>query len=488
MSFCKFSSEYISKSYTTIDNLFFTRYLPSTPPELCTIYLYGLYLCNNDGSDYQSFDSFVDTLGISKDEVVHAFEYWQEQGLIKITSIDPLEITYLPIKEINRATRKYAVGKYDDFTKAIQSIYTDRMLSPNELEEYFTLLEGFSLPDGRKISQDALLAIVKYCVDNKGQQINYKYILTVARSWARDGIISLESVDEHIKQLSQTSEDMANVARALGAKRSTGVNEQQMYVKWTNDLGYQPSELVEIAKFHKGKSLEVFDNIIQNYYKLHLFTLKEIKSYEDNKQNLYNLARLVNKNIGVYYEQLESEVQTYIMPWLNLGFSPDCLNDISRQCFKKGFRTLRAMDEFVQKLYSTGIVTQEAFNQYLQRNEAMDKEILEMLDKCGLKRRVNNQDRDMYKRWLIAWNMPKDVILYGAKLSADKTAPLMYLGKILAIWHEKGINTVEEAKKQNEVSTSSSKSKSDVATNLQQRDYTQSDWDNLFDNIKEIEI
>ena len=82
MAFCKFSSEYVSKTYTIVDNIFFTRYLPTTPPKVATIYLYGLYLCNNNAQDLTgaNLSSFASTLGYTEEEVMDAFRY-SESGV-----------------------------------------------------------------------------------------------------------------------------------------------------------------------------------------------------------------------------------------------------------------------------------------------------------------------------------------------------------------------------------------------------------------------
>ena len=92
MAFCKFSSEYVSKTYTIVDNIFFTRYLPTTPPKVATIYLYGLYLCNNNAQDLTgaNLSSFASTLGYTEEEVMDAFRYWEEQGLVRIVNTTPL--------------------------------------------------------------------------------------------------------------------------------------------------------------------------------------------------------------------------------------------------------------------------------------------------------------------------------------------------------------------------------------------------------------
>ena len=481
MAFCKFSPDYTEKSYTIVDNLFFTRYMPSTPPEICNIYLYGLYLCSNKDTDSMDIDTFSKDLGITPLEIMNAYEYWQELDLVRILSREPFEVQYLPIKNITRATRKFSVGKYDDFNRQLQDIFPNKQITPNEFDEYYSVLEGFSLSGGRRIEPEALLAIVKYCVNLRGDKINYKYIITVAKNWANDGITTLDSIENHIQTLTQSNHNIRDVLSALGSKRTFNLNEQQLYHKWTTSLGFEPSVILELAHFHHGKNIDLFDNILHTYYSNHLFTLQDVTNYEKNKENMYKLARLINKNIGVYYQSVENEISTYISPWLNLGFTPDALDAISKYCFQHNYRSLSQLAEFIDKLHKKGIISLDAFEQYILNISKTDITIAEVLNACGLKRAVNNQDRELYSRWTNVWNMPHDVILYCASISLDKTSPLAYMSKILANWHSADIHTVESAKKQSTTTT-------DNSAKLIQRDYTQDDWDNLFDSIKQIEI
>ena len=110
--------------------------------------------------------------------------------------------------------------------------------------------------------------------------------------------------------------------------------------------------------------------------------------------------------------------------------------------------------------------------------------IQKVLDSVGLKRNVNSQDRDLYRRWTIAWNMPKDVVLYAATLSCDKASPIAYMSKILSAWHSNNIHTVEEAKKTNITAQTPQQN----ASAIKQQDYSNDDFESIFDAFKEIEI
>ncbi|MBR5145164.1 MAG: hypothetical protein IKV34_00680, partial [Clostridia bacterium] len=83
MGFCNFSQELVNVGYTTVDNLFITNYLPEAPNKYVDIYLFGLYLCSKGGQD-NNLDTMVRVLGIDKEDILTAYTYWQELGLVHI--------------------------------------------------------------------------------------------------------------------------------------------------------------------------------------------------------------------------------------------------------------------------------------------------------------------------------------------------------------------------------------------------------------------
>ena len=52
--------------------------------------------------------------------------------------------------------------------------------------------------------------------------------------------------------------------------------------------------------------------------------------YRLSQDEIFALAKQINRNLGVYYESLDSEIETYITPWLNMGFEAKALEESSR--------------------------------------------------------------------------------------------------------------------------------------------------------------
>ena len=486
MAFCKFSTEYLAKSYTIIDNLFFTRFLPVTPPKHSVIYLYGLYVCSQTGD--MDVEHFSQTLGFSVDEVIDSFEYWEEQGIARILSREPFQVQYLPIRNIGSSNRKYDKNKYERFNLEALKLVAPRDITPNEFEEYYTLMEGYSLPDGRKISPEALLMVINFCVKNKGANVGYRYILAVARNWAIEGYITPEQIEQKINEYSESGQAVASIMKALGSAKKTSIDEHQFYTKW-RDLGFNDDCILFVAKDLKrgGRAnFEKLDKKLQKYYELHLLSTKEISEYEKNLDKIYSLARDINKTLGLYYEDVSNEIETYINPWLNLGYEPSTLLKVAQSNYENGKRTLRNLDEAVRELFSKGVVSAKSFEQFSKNADIVKADIAKMLSALGIVRNVTSFDLEFWNRWTISWGFNTEIIDYAISLTKARGGNLSYVNTILADWHSQSIYTLEQAKLSSE--NYKITKKSDNKTKINSRKYTKEENENLFKEFEEMEL
>jgi len=97
MSFARFSSDFLVETFTLVDNLFINEYLPYCDEKQIKVYLYGLYLCSNPATD-NSIDALCSRLDMKETEILSAYGYFEDMGLVQIISREPLEIKYLSLK------------------------------------------------------------------------------------------------------------------------------------------------------------------------------------------------------------------------------------------------------------------------------------------------------------------------------------------------------------------------------------------------------
>ena len=479
MAFCKFSSEYVISKETPVDNLFINEFLPYAPAECVKVYLYGLYKCTNSSSYDNTIENFAKVLNLTEEEVEDAFLYWQDEGLVQVLNTCPIEIRFMPLKNVINNTKKYKPEEFSTFNRQVQEILEGRQITPTEYDEYYYLLKTMHF------QPEALLMIIKFCTQIKGANVGYKYIVTVAKNWANEGITTTKSVEERLFTYEQAGSDLEKLLKICGAKRNATLEEREMFLKWTKELGFNYNTIEYVAKLLKPTKVnfEKLDARLLKYYEMKKLSIKEIEDYEKEKSEMYTLAREINKKMGLYYENLEPVVENYVSKWLNLGHSSTSLLALADYCFKNSIRTLEGLDSTVLKLYKLGIVSMEAIEEYMQELISLDKEVKEILEKLGISRMVTNQDRTYYKTWKQDWNLSSELIALGVEMSAGKFQPLQYLNKLLSNWHTNSVKTLDEAK--NYIIPEKAPEK--VSKN-KGRSYKKEELDALFDSLEEIEL
>jgi len=478
MAFCEFSSEVISKNNIALDNIFITEFLPNANDNCVKVYLYGLYLCSN--SKDNSIEDISKALDISSDDIESVFYYWQEQGLVQVLNIEPLQVRYLPIRNVMQKLKKYNVDKYTAFNISLQEIIGKKMLTPRELEEFYYLIENLHQ------EKEAVLKIADFCVKQKGEGVSINYITTVAKNWAYDGVKSSSDVDERISDQERITGDITLLLKAMGLRRQASVDEYKLYLDWTKSMEIDKSLIIKIAKKSKAKSFNKLDEYVMKCYNSKLESEKEIDSYFDMQDKMFALAKSIVKNLGLWYEDLSTVVDTYVSNWLQLGFDEDALLKLSTYAFKSSIRTLEGFNNHVLNMFKLGILTNEALDNYMGEIVKNDEVVANILYKLDLTRAVNSTDRTFYKTWLFDWKLNEEIIEFAVDLSKGKYMPMQYLNKLLSEYHRANIKTIEEAKNYKVATTT--KTPTSSSKEAKYREYSKKELDSLFDNIYEVEI
>ena len=470
MAFAKFSSDFLMNNYTLVDNLFITELLPNLESEEIKIYIYGQYLCMNQSKD-NSLEEMGKALGVAPSKIVETFQFFEDNGLVKIKSKMPLEVEYLCLKNQNQLPKKYKTGKYSDFSSHLQTLFPSRMLTPNEFNEYFGFLENYAM------DQDALLMVVQFCIDTKGETVRYPYVLTIAKDWASQGVKTVEDVEIKLNDFETQSELMRKVLVALNRKGAADLEEKQMLINWTTNLGFNQEAIICAAKSSKSKTFKALDAKLNEFYKLSIFTEQEIKNYNKHREELEDIALTVNNEIGTSYRELEPEIETYIVPWTNKGFNKDTLKKIAHYCFISGVRGLEGLNSIINNFYSKGIISSEAIEEYVSNQVQEGEKIKKIIEASGSMRNVSSSDRTFYQTWTKDWGFTDDIILFAAESAVGKLYAMSYINQLLSKWKNANVKTLEEAQKANTAPAQKA-----PATQIKTRDYTSEELKGVFGN------
>ncbi len=431
MAFCFYSKEYSATSFTDIDNAFIFEYMPEATGDAVKVYVYGLFLCKN--SEFEiGLKDFAESLKLTESEVKDAFSYWEEFGLVSIVNENPFEVIYYPFTATTKP-RKIKAEKYTVFSNSLQSLIPSRMISTTEFSEYFNIMEVY------KIKPEAMLMIVKYCIDIKGESIGYKYISAVAKDFGSRKILTAQQVENELSSYIRRTGEIDKILKALSLKKKPEIEDLNYLNKWTEELGFETDNIVFAASKIKKGSMKKLDDFICELYSGKKFSRSEIENYVKNKQNLFDLAAKINKALSVYYDVLDAVVENYTSKWCSMGYDEKSLLLIANYCFKRNSSNkLEAMDSTVKALHSQGIISYESITDYFMQLAKIDGFISKILTELGISRKPTVWDRENFNRWN-SWNFSEEMITEAAKLSVGKSSPIPYMNAILGTWKQKGI-------------------------------------------------
>lgn len=438
MALISVSDELAKKSFTSVENKFITKYMPVLEPNSVKIYLYSLYLYQSGLTSFTLSD-LAQSLSLSEDEVRGYFEYLEEFELVSVLSFTPFEVKILDADNLSGTPKKYKPEKYADFTKAVQNVIKGRMITPNEFREYFFLLEEYGF------EQNALIMIITYCVNLKGESIRLQYIKKVAKSFAEDGALTAKKVDERLSAYTGSTPSLLKIFGAAGISKQPDVDDDKLYKKWTQELGFNDEAISAAAKHFKAKTVEKLDGALTELYKNKKFDVREIEDYCKSKNSVYNATIEIARALGVYMQSSAPYIENYVNVWYNFGYSFLAMKTVANYCFKHSLNSFEDMNGFIRKLYDEGIVTDKSVNARLAALDADDKFLKELLTACGLTRKVIDWDRQSLAKWR-DWSFGDEMLLEAAKLSSGKSNPTAYMSGILSAWKTEGIFSPDKIK------------------------------------------
>lgn len=438
---CSFSKEFSSSSYTSLENSFITEYLPVSSGDAVKVYLYGLFLCQHPEKDIPLSD-ISKNLKMQEKEIKDCFLFWEEFGLLSIVCNEPFCVQYHPVRTSTLSKpRKYKAEKYTEFTKGLQALLPNRMISTSEYSEYFMIMETYF------IKPEAMLMIVKYCVDKKGGDISYRYVSKVAKDFGTREINTVEKVEKELSSYIAKTAVIEKILKALSLRRQADIEDSNLLKKWTQELSFDTENIIFAASKLKKASMEKLDEFLLELYQIKSFSKQEIAEYIDKKKAIYELAIRINKALSIYVEILDTVVDTYTKKWLSFGFEEDALLFIASHCFKNGKNNLQDMDELIEILRMRGFITLSSVGDYFDDIKKNDEFISKLLLTVGLNRRPNPWDRENLNVWK-SWNFSLDMILEAGKLASGKSSPIAYMNGILSNWKNNGTFSVENISSQ----------------------------------------
>lgn len=289
---------------TPLSNEFIDKYMPFANFAYSLIYIYALRHFAN-GTASLSEGDIAETFKILESDVIKAWEYWAEKGLVKMEKTDSglsIEFLKIPAEESTPLVSPSAVpvknlgekpsyspkeielyrSSYDEINNIVLFCekILGKMLNANELSVLYSFYDWLRLPI------ELIEYLVSYCAENGHRRLSY--IEAIAIDWAENGI---DTIDKAKAQFELFNKDYRDILKALGLSgRNPAPKEIEFIERWLKEYNLPVPIILEacdrtVISTGKGQ-FKYTEKILSNWYKAGVKTIADIKKLEEShKEN-----------------------------------------------------------------------------------------------------------------------------------------------------------------------------------------------------------
>lgn len=296
---------------TAIENLFISEYIASAPGDYVKVYLYGaMYSQYNMTLETKVMAS---TLGISEDKVLKAWEYWENNRVIKRLYIGDNGELDFSVQFLKLKNHFFSIGLEDksssEAENALNYNKTDESANVFGNEEVKALIKNIEKIIGTNMTTYGFEAIIRLInekhaaidlIDYAAQYSNnrkkgdMRYIVRVVENWLEKGIrdkaSAVDFVREHDERYFVYSVIMKNL---FGYDRPPNQGEKEMMNRWLDDEGYSLERILSACKKTTGIREPNFNYVNK--------VLEGMRDDEKKKEKILNQEAEVTPNVLEQY-------------------------------------------------------------------------------------------------------------------------------------------------------------------------------------------
>ena len=468
----------------SIENLFFTDYLPMAGGDAVRVYLFALYRSAHPKDDY-SLTEMAKELSLPESEVESALRYWERRRLLTRISDSPLQyVCHSPLETALTGRGTLQVDSdYVAFSEDVYALFGDRRkIKPSEIALAYDWTQDFSIPSA------TVLMYLSDCIARRGILFSFKSAQTDLARMVGDGVKSVEDAEEYFRHSRQVEDGARAVLRRFGRRTVPSRDEMDLYRKWLDEWHFTPDAIQEACtETTKGEpSFAYLDGILKGLMtraaqkNTPVRTGEEVRAELKGDEQLKEFARALGMRSSAALSAT----------WRRLCEN----NDAALVLFaaSEAHRTggnLETCERYLETYRRLGLATRPEAEQYMQAARADNAVLYRLFEACGHTGKPTAPDRELLHRWQ-DWGFTEEMLLLAATESRGAETKVPYINKVLESWHNDGILTPAEVASRRSARPRPAAAGNGVkqvsAQQYTQREYTESELSDLdFDIFEE---
>lgn len=262
---------------TNVENIFINEYMASAPGDFVKVYMFARMYAELE-ADITNED-IAKHLAMDHEDVLKAWTYWERMGTVRKIIKAPndkfnYDIEFIVLKEQlygeKKSRKRFAFDPTNESVledKEIRGMFTEiekisgRVLNGTEMMEIMSLINDFNA------APEVIVYGYSYCIQKK--QKNIKYITTVIRKWAEEGLRDVIAVEKYLSENDKKQHLYRRVFKALGFARNATEEEQRIMDTWFQTMGFSLEKVLTACSKTSGISspnINYVNKILINWY------------------------------------------------------------------------------------------------------------------------------------------------------------------------------------------------------------------------------
>lgn len=444
---------------TAVPNAFFCEYMPAAPDSHVKVYLYGL-MCAHGGVQEEGdlLDDVARSLALSRDEVECAMRYWERCRLVERVKDTPPVYRFLSVQQAMLKRREAPRDEaYEAFAQAVYAAFGDRRkLHGGETVLAYEWVEQLKLP------AEVVLMLIQHMIATRGINFSFKAAQKLAAELAQEHISTIEEAEAVFQRSEAAMKGARRVLSRLGMRRSPSMDEVDLYLKWTEQWGFEP-RAVEAACRETTKGSPTFgylDKVLEGIRSRsggQAVTGKAVERTLEAEQEETARIRELLQALGISRAVVDEGMRRLYRSLTAMGGHEAALLAAREVAASGRAHSLDNVAALLEAWNAKGLTTAEAIEAHLAQVRALNRRIRDLMDLCGHRGGCTQANRELLLTWQAQWGLPEELVDLAAEFARGVDKPMPYMNRLLEGWRKSGALTVEAARAEHERFQSSQK-------------------------------
>ena len=242
-----FDEQFAMFDITPVENQFILEYLPGAKGDYVKVYLYGLLCCYHPKKE-MDLSSMSRELGMTEDEILFAFRYWERKGVVRRVQDRPPAWQYINIKQKNLIADEAPEPDYVQFCRELELCFEGvREFHGSEMAACYEWKEALGLPT------EVILMLLRHMKNTRGKSFKIRDAEKVAMMLSDEKAFTIEDAEHVLARDEAMHSGFRKVLRKLGMRFNPSDANLQLYRKWTQEWHFT-QEAIEDACDRTGTS------------------------------------------------------------------------------------------------------------------------------------------------------------------------------------------------------------------------------------------